>query len=75
MAIGGFTGSDPSPTLPQFQAEVAAGQTHYYVSGGNRGGLGGRDGTATEIASWVAAEHYTATPVGTATVYDLTRPS
>ena len=26
MAIGGFNGSDPSPTLAQFQAMVAAGR-------------------------------------------------
>ncbi|HEY5820475.1 MAG TPA: glycosyltransferase family 39 protein [Propionibacteriaceae bacterium] len=74
MAIGGFTGGDPSPTLAQFQADVSGGKIHYYVSGGNRGGPGGGDGPATEIASWVAAT-FTATTVGTTTVYDLTQPS
>ena len=42
MAIGGFTGSDPSPTLAQFQAWVAAGDVHYFVAGGGFGG--GRGG-------------------------------
>jgi 4-amino-4-deoxy-L-arabinose transferase-like glycosyltransferase len=42
MAIGGFTGSDPSPTLAQFQAWVERGQVHYFVSGGD--GPGGRHG-------------------------------
>jgi 4-amino-4-deoxy-L-arabinose transferase-like glycosyltransferase len=39
MPIGGFNGSDPSPTLEQFQAYVAAGKIHYYLAGG--GGPGG----------------------------------
>jgi hypothetical protein len=75
IALGGWNGSDPSPTLAQFQAYVAAGQIHYYISGGGMGGGGGNGGTATEssqIATWVAA-HYTATTVGSSTVYDLTQ--
>ncbi|MEH7418412.1 glycosyltransferase family 39 protein [Neobacillus drentensis] len=39
MDIGGFTGSDPSPTLAQFKKYVSEGKIHYYISGGmNRGG-------------------------------------
>ena len=34
MGIGGFTGSDPSPTLAQFQAYVAAGDISYFIAGG-----------------------------------------
>ena len=34
MAIGGFNGTDPSPTLAQFQKYVAEGKIHYYISGG-----------------------------------------
>ena len=34
MAIGGFTGSDPSPTLAQFQQYVADGKIHYFIGGG-----------------------------------------
>jgi 4-amino-4-deoxy-L-arabinose transferase-like glycosyltransferase len=72
VAIGGFNGSDPSPTLAQFQAMVAAHQIHYYVGrGGNS--FGGSPG-ASSITSWVAA-HYTAQAVGGTTVYDLTRPA
>ena len=37
MAIGGFNGSDPSPTLEQFQAYVAQGKIHYFI-GGEMGG-------------------------------------
>jgi hypothetical protein len=74
IALGGWNGSDPSPTLAQFKAWVAAGNIHYYVSGGGMGGGGGAGGTSTDasqIATWVAA-HYTAKTVGTSTVYDLT---
>ncbi|AWL87282.1 glycosyltransferase family 39 protein [Streptomyces globisporus] len=47
MAIGGFNGSDPSPTLAQFKKYVAEGKIHYFVSGGGMGG-GMRGGTAGE---------------------------
>ncbi|MFF8986885.1 ArnT family glycosyltransferase [Streptomyces globisporus] len=38
MAIGGFNGSDPAPTLAQFKKYVAEGKIHYLVSGGGMGG-------------------------------------
>ncbi|MFD6342103.1 ArnT family glycosyltransferase [Streptomyces sp. NPDC060131] len=47
MAIGGFNGSDPSPTLDQFKQYVADGKIHYFLSSGEgeggalRGGGGG----------------------------------
>jgi 4-amino-4-deoxy-L-arabinose transferase-like glycosyltransferase len=37
MAIGGFAGSDNSPTLEQFQAYVADGQVRYFIAGGHFG--------------------------------------
>ena len=72
MAIGGFTGADPAPTLAQFRASVAAGEIHWFVgsAGGGRGGPGA-GGTGSEITEWVAAT-YPATTVGGTTVYDLT---
>ena len=70
MAIGGWSGSDPAPTLAQFKAYVAAGDISYYVAGGG----GGPGGGNSEIANWVAANH-TATTVGGSTVYDLTKAS
>jgi 4-amino-4-deoxy-L-arabinose transferase-like glycosyltransferase len=72
MAIGGFNGSDPAPTLSQFEAMVAKGEIHYYVGQG-ASSFGGGPGSST-IASWVAA-HFTAQTVGGTTVYDLTRPA
>jgi 4-amino-4-deoxy-L-arabinose transferase-like glycosyltransferase len=72
MAIGGFTGSDPSPTLAQFETYVADGKISYFISGGGMGGGGGgNSGTGSQISTWVAA-HYTAKTVGGSTVYDLT---
>lgn len=45
MPIGGFNGSDPSPTLEQFQRWVDEGKIHYFVVGGRGlGGLGGIPG-------------------------------
>ncbi|MCI4660107.1 glycosyltransferase family 39 protein [Cryobacterium zhongshanensis] len=73
MAIGGWS-SDPTPTLAEFQAYVAAGDVDYYISGSQGGGMGSGDGTATAIATWVAAT-YTATTVGGSTVYDLSTPA
>ncbi|MFF2861690.1 ArnT family glycosyltransferase [Streptomyces rubiginosohelvolus] len=93
MAIGGFNGSDPSPTLAQFKEYVAEGKIHYFVSGsgpgggmrggaagGGGGGTGGgpggmgSSGTSSQISSWVT-ENFTEVTVGSATFYDLTRPT
>ncbi|MDX6355030.1 MAG: hypothetical protein QOF98_1933, partial [Streptomyces sp.] len=41
MPIGGFSGTDPSPTLAQFEDYVAKGEIHYYIVGGGFGGGGG----------------------------------
>ncbi len=42
MAIGGFSGGDPSPTLEQFQQYVADGEISYFIaSGSGGGGFGG----------------------------------
>ncbi len=72
MAIGGFNGSDPSPTLQQFQQYVAQGRIHWFI-GGPTGGPGGQMGgssTSSEIAAWVA-ETFEATTVAGTTLYDL----
>ena len=70
MAIGGFNGSDPSPTLAQFQQYVADGQVHWFIGSGG-GGMGGPGGdSSNEIAQWVE-ESFTATTVDGVTLYDL----
>jgi 4-amino-4-deoxy-L-arabinose transferase-like glycosyltransferase len=74
MAIGGFNGTDPAPTLAQFEQYVRDGQIHYYIAGSGGGfGGGGSGSTATKIASWVTS-HYTAKTVDGSTIYDLTQP-
>lgn len=74
MPIGGFNGTDPSPTLAQFQDYVRDGRIHYFLaeSGGGFGGFGG-SGTASEIRSWVETT-FAARTVDGVTVYDLTAP-
>jgi 4-amino-4-deoxy-L-arabinose transferase-like glycosyltransferase len=72
MAIGGFNGTDPAPSLAQFEQYVAAGRVHYFL--GSRGGPGIGTGTSSEIAQWVE-QHFTPTTVDGVTVYDLTQPA
>ncbi|MEU4215036.1 glycosyltransferase family 39 protein [Actinoplanes sp. NPDC026623] len=80
MAIGGFNGSDPSPTLEQFQRYVTDGKIHYFIGGGGGGfgaGFGGgRAGSggsnySSQISEWVTAT-FTAQTVDGVTIYDLT---
>ncbi len=65
MAIGGFNGTDPSPTLAQFEAMVAKHEIHYYVGQSNNS-FGGGTGSSS-ITSWVAA-HFKSETVGGVTV-------
>jgi 4-amino-4-deoxy-L-arabinose transferase-like glycosyltransferase len=74
MAIGGFSGSDPTPTLAQFKAYVSAGQVRYFIAGGGFGGFGGGGrGGNSDITSWVES-HFASKTVGGETVYDLSSP-
>ena len=71
MAVGGFNGTDPSPTLAQFQQLVAAKKIHWFVGGtGADSTQSGGSGAAAEIARWVQ-ENYPATTVGGTTLFDL----
>lgn len=70
MPVGGFNGSDPSPTLEEFQEYVAAGEIHWFVGGGGFGGQNGGSSASSEIAAWVE-ETFTATTVDDVTLYDL----
>jgi len=75
MAIGGFNGTDPAPTLAQFTRDVARHEIHYFLAsgGGSGGGPGSAGGAASSITTWVAA-HLTGRTVDGMTVYDLTAP-
>jgi 4-amino-4-deoxy-L-arabinose transferase-like glycosyltransferase len=70
MAIGGFSGGDPWPTLAQFQHYVADGQVRYFIAGREGGPMGHRTGVANDITTWVE-QHFTKTDVDGTTVYDL----
>ena len=65
MAVGGFNGTDPSPTLEEFTRYVDEGQIHYFIQGrmmmGRSGGDAGGDTAA--ITEWVES-HYLPQTVG-----------
>jgi 4-amino-4-deoxy-L-arabinose transferase-like glycosyltransferase len=87
MSVGGFNGTDPAPTMQQFQQYVSQGKIHYFIAGGGigrgaagfgqggggaGGGFGGGGGSST--ASQITTwveQNFTATNVGGTTVYDL----
>ncbi|OOP62846.1 glycosyl transferase [Arthrobacter sp. SRS-W-1-2016] len=69
MAVGGFNGTDPSPTLQQFQQLVTQGKIHYFIAGGTMQGSSGSEAPA-QIAQWVAA-NFQAQSIGGTTVYAL----
>ncbi|WP_425487207.1 glycosyltransferase family 39 protein [Mycolicibacterium sediminis] len=78
MAVGGFNGTDPAPTLPEFQRFVADGDVHYFIRSRMMGGFG-RQATgsreAADVAAWVES-HYAPMIVDDVVVYDLTaRPA
>jgi hypothetical protein len=82
MAIGGFNGTDPAPSLARFEQLVSQGRIHYFIgSGGGRfggfvGGFvggrsrSGRGSDASQIERCVES-HFRATTIGGATMYDL----
>ena len=60
MAMGGFSGSDPAPSLAQLQAYVRSGELRFVMASGRLGSLPGPGGArgsgnaASEIGAWVA---------------------
>ncbi len=70
MAMGGFSGSDPAPTLEQLQAYIRSGQLRYVVGGSGGPGGGGRGGAVTSArAAWLA-EACSVVEIGGTTLYD-----
>ena len=69
MAIGGFNGTDPAPTLAQFQSYVARGRIHYFI--GNR--MHGPPNDAGQISNWVQRT-FPSVQIDGVTLYDLTEP-
>jgi 4-amino-4-deoxy-L-arabinose transferase-like glycosyltransferase len=73
MAVGGFNGTDPSPTLDQFRQDVAEKKIHYFIGGTMMGPRGATPSSsdATDIAEWAGA-NYPAHTIDGVTFYDLT---
>ena len=63
MAIGGFSGSDPAPSLAEFEKLVSGHQIHYFVSGGAGGGFSGFAGPPGEPGASRASD-FAASPDG-----------
>ncbi len=78
MAIGGFNGTDPSPTLEEFKQYVADRQIHYFIRGrmmiGHWGGGTSGSREAAAIAEWVETQ-YPPSTVDRVLIYDLTQAS
>ena len=76
MAMGGFTGSDPTPTLAQLKSDIASGKLRFVIadSGGGFGrrrlGGGGRGGGDTGVGAWVTSTCKTVSYGGSAALYD-----
>ena len=64
MAIGGYKGTDPIPTLTRFQALAWSGRIHWLIPGGTYGPA------AQAIEAWVAPR-FRAVSVDGRLMYDL----
>jgi 4-amino-4-deoxy-L-arabinose transferase-like glycosyltransferase len=72
MAMGGFTGSDPTPTLAELEADIASGKLRFVIagSGSGFGGAGGFGGGDTGVNAWVTATCKAVDYGGSAGLYD-----
>jgi 4-amino-4-deoxy-L-arabinose transferase-like glycosyltransferase len=61
MAMGGFTGSDPTPTLDQLKSYIASGKLRFVMASlggggfGGPGGFGGFGASSSSVSSWVTS--------------------
>lgn len=75
MAVGGFNGTDPAPTLAQFQQYVSDHRIHYFVVSDVMGRIRSNSGGSAEasaITEWVTTTFQPVTYDGV-TLYDLSR--
>ncbi|KAA0082391.1 glycosyl transferase [Mycolicibacterium sp. P9-64] len=77
MSLGGFNGSDPSPTRKRFEQLVAAHAIHYFIAmtGDHRTDyrFGQHLLDSGKIQQWVQM-HFAPIVMGGVTIYDLTAP-
>ena len=69
MAIGGFNGTDPAPTLDRFRQLVAAGAVHWFVGGPRERWLAG--GPAAHAIARLVEDRFPSITVDGRTLYDL----
>jgi hypothetical protein len=78
MAIGGFNGTDPAPTLAEFEKDVSEHKIHWFIAGGlGGGGLTGSQSSSSDasaITSFVES-HFSSRTVDGVTVYNLSTAS
>ena len=55
MAMGGFTGSYPAPTLAQLKSYVASGKLRFVLAGGGMGGFPGGSADSSDRTTWVTS--------------------
>lgn len=72
MPLGGFAGSDPSPTLEEFKEEVAAGEICYFVEQEAFLEVQASESESTAISRWVQ-ENFSPTSIESTTMYQLTK--
>ena len=71
MAMGGFTGSDPAPTLDQLKSYVASGKLRFVLAGGGGGGGGGfGGGDSSDRTTWVTSTCKAVSYGGSSSLYD-----
>jgi 4-amino-4-deoxy-L-arabinose transferase-like glycosyltransferase len=67
IAMGGFGGTDPAPTLSEFEHLVATGKVHYvYVSSGGVGGGGSAGSSGGTLSGRTSTGNTTRTATSTA---------
>ena len=71
MAMGGFTGSDPAPTLDQLKSYIASGKLRFVLAGSVLSGGGGFGSTdSSSRTSWVTSTCKAVSYGGSASLYD-----
>lgn len=77
MAIGGWRGTDPVPTLRRFERLVRAGRIGYFVPASPSAGVfvpeSESSSQAGQISAWVAA-HFKEVAIGGERLFDLNAP-
>ncbi len=79
IAMGGFTGLDPAPTLKDFEHLVTTGGVHYVYILGSTGGTGARETTTAAVEAWVEKHGTVVSSAaygggsGDRTLYDVSR--